>query len=520
MSLINKQSMTDKNRAAHQRNGQKSRGPATPAGKERSRAANLRHGIYSQQRDEAITALGEDPAQLDALLDATRRHWRPANDYEAHLSDRLARLLWRMDRAERIQESLAAHLVLEHEKRRRAVARQLRDKFDPHFRLLEGLVESAADPRFYTTSSHLRGFCEAAGNPPQNDLEADFLLLLHRLRRPPDPTPGPAEGEIPSLDGNGQTPLPDREECGKGGVVVPNLESTAPGSAPLEAGSRPSAAAPVDDPFLRRQAQLDEDDFPVPWPDEEVAEGPERDALREVLVIRAKSLLVMEHLARDPAMNEYEAPLSRWQRDPLLATPSDEEKQERGEEDRCFRQFARLGSLLLKFQTAATQRAEQDDEIAAPNDPQPGAPADEAWPSGQPSEDAQDARATQPGAAEPAENEGASGYVDENTQAEQTAPDGMTESEVRGPESGVKSAAAETRCSKLETAPIDNRQSKIDNEVSGAGGNASSVSNFSNAPGKMADASGKVTRLETCAPAVGGLSGENPGTDLNMSPKL
>ncbi|MGD0226167.1 MAG: hypothetical protein ABSF71_27865, partial [Terriglobia bacterium] len=66
MSLIQKPSMTDKNRTAHQRNGRQSREAATPEGKERSRAAHLRHGFYSQQREEALCALGEDPAELAA----------------------------------------------------------------------------------------------------------------------------------------------------------------------------------------------------------------------------------------------------------------------------------------------------------------------------------------------------------------------------------------------------------------------------------------------------------------------
>jgi hypothetical protein len=36
--------MTEKNLAAHQQNARQSRGAATPQGKERARAANLRHG--------------------------------------------------------------------------------------------------------------------------------------------------------------------------------------------------------------------------------------------------------------------------------------------------------------------------------------------------------------------------------------------------------------------------------------------------------------------------------------------
>ena len=53
--------MTEKNLAAHRENGRKSRGAATAAGNERARAANLRHGFYSRETDQALEALGERP---------------------------------------------------------------------------------------------------------------------------------------------------------------------------------------------------------------------------------------------------------------------------------------------------------------------------------------------------------------------------------------------------------------------------------------------------------------------------
>ena len=108
MSLVKKPEMTEKNRAAHGRNGRQSRGAATPEGKERSRAANLRHGIYSQMSDEALPALGEDPAELAVLIEGAYEQWRPANASQAQMVERLARLQWRMDRAERRQDNLAA----------------------------------------------------------------------------------------------------------------------------------------------------------------------------------------------------------------------------------------------------------------------------------------------------------------------------------------------------------------------------------------------------------------------------
>ena len=68
MSLIKQAQTTDKKSAARRRNGRKSRGAMTAAGKERIRAANLKHGYYSKIREEALIALGEDPAELAALM--------------------------------------------------------------------------------------------------------------------------------------------------------------------------------------------------------------------------------------------------------------------------------------------------------------------------------------------------------------------------------------------------------------------------------------------------------------------
>jgi len=152
MALI-EQTMTEKNLAAHQHNARQSHGAVTAEGKERARAANLRHGYYSQLRDQALVALGEDPEGLAALVEGARQQHRPTNPYQDRITVRLASLLWRMDRAERMQENLAATHVRQHEAQRRETARQLRAKGADVEQFLDSLQRAVARPDFYTPTS-------------------------------------------------------------------------------------------------------------------------------------------------------------------------------------------------------------------------------------------------------------------------------------------------------------------------------------------------------------------------------
>jgi len=99
--------MTGKNLAAHRRNARKSRGAATPGGKEQVRDANLLHGFYSQDRDTALRALGENPDEFEAVVEAVREQWQPANRFQELLVLRMARAIWRLNRSDRTQEGYA-----------------------------------------------------------------------------------------------------------------------------------------------------------------------------------------------------------------------------------------------------------------------------------------------------------------------------------------------------------------------------------------------------------------------------
>jgi hypothetical protein len=149
MSLVKKPVMTEKNLSAHRRNALQSGGATTPEGKERGRAANLRHGAYSQIRDEALVALGEDPAQLAALVDGAHDQWPPANPFQGWIVERLARLQWRIQRAERMQESLAVQRIERVLKPQRKVAQEIRRRHALQADFLSLLRYDVARPDFY-----------------------------------------------------------------------------------------------------------------------------------------------------------------------------------------------------------------------------------------------------------------------------------------------------------------------------------------------------------------------------------
>ena len=317
MSLIKKQSMTEKNRAAHQRNGRQTHGPATAEGKERSRAAHLRHGYYSEERDEALRALGEDPAELAALQQAVQAEWRPTSEMQERMTDRMARLWWRMERAERMQESLGARRMQQLAARRKHVALELRFKTADPMGILYLLVEGASDGRFYTPSGYFEMFSKAFGEE-LDDTRKEILELMHRLRKP-------------------------ASEAGTNGA--------GPGQTPPAAPQ-----GPADDPYR----EFDGIAFAVPWPHLAVAEGAEREELREDLRRLAKKELESEHAVWDPQIENHERPLSRMELDELQAAPHPHAELMRREEESCFRQFMRLGSLLHKRQEREEKRARNE----------------------------------------------------------------------------------------------------------------------------------------------------------------
>ena len=93
--------------AISRQNGQKSTGPKSAEGKDRSRFNALKHGLKAK-----VPVLpGEDPQQYRGRLDAWIADWQPTNDVEQTLVERAVTLTWQLDRAERAETARLASLI-------------------------------------------------------------------------------------------------------------------------------------------------------------------------------------------------------------------------------------------------------------------------------------------------------------------------------------------------------------------------------------------------------------------------
>jgi hypothetical protein len=127
--------------AAARRNGARSRGPATPEGKARSRLNALKHGM----RAERLPVLaGEDMEGADAFFARVRADIAPSGEVELGVAEAVAAAWWRAQRADRLEAALlnAAHVWGERDGENSAGARLARDP--GALRALGGIVRYRA----------------------------------------------------------------------------------------------------------------------------------------------------------------------------------------------------------------------------------------------------------------------------------------------------------------------------------------------------------------------------------------
>ncbi len=108
MSIRNSPQRTPQLLDAARSNGRRSHGPRTAAGKQNCKMNGVKHGERSDPENfhEVMRALGEDPAQFEALKQELLDSFGPGDGRFEKQVDDLARLYWRRDRLERSQTGL------------------------------------------------------------------------------------------------------------------------------------------------------------------------------------------------------------------------------------------------------------------------------------------------------------------------------------------------------------------------------------------------------------------------------
>lgn len=128
---------TAKQRVANRSNSKRSTGPKSSHGKERSRSNALKHGLTAQR----ILIAGEDAREFEMFARGIIEDLKPLGRLEQTLAERVADLLWRLNRASFFEAAVfeardattgdkdAVRLVIQLEANRRAKMGEIADRY-------------------------------------------------------------------------------------------------------------------------------------------------------------------------------------------------------------------------------------------------------------------------------------------------------------------------------------------------------------------------------------------------------
>jgi hypothetical protein len=94
--------LTEKQSESSRRNGSKSHGPATPAGRRISSQNSFKTGLYAQ----SLIIQGEKREDFEALQNEYYTHCRPQSPVERDLLDTMVRLVWQLRRYAHVEAEL------------------------------------------------------------------------------------------------------------------------------------------------------------------------------------------------------------------------------------------------------------------------------------------------------------------------------------------------------------------------------------------------------------------------------
>ena len=148
MSIRQSPQLTPQLLDAASSNARHSTGPRTQAGKHHSRMNAVKHGERSDpaNHDAVMRALGEDPAQLDALKQELRASFSTGDPFVEKQVDDLTRLYWRRERLERSQTGLMRRALLALEEKQHRRRKEIEDCTIEVGQALNVTLEAPSDP--------------------------------------------------------------------------------------------------------------------------------------------------------------------------------------------------------------------------------------------------------------------------------------------------------------------------------------------------------------------------------------
>lgn len=337
MSLVKKPTLTEKKIAANRRNGSLSRGAVTAEGKARIGAAQLRHGFYAQAQEVALRSLGEDPAHLEELWQGLYEEFAPVGALQERLVNRLARVLWLVDRTDRSLEGDALRRAQSADQGRdnRLHARMMRLKMTAE--TLRSLARAVAVWHYVTTRDDLEVMKKLHHEGVAGEMGEIALDLFFQLQEPSTDQDGVSEEDkyrgavnsFRSIFGLGKidSPVAMLTPTGETMVIRPEGYEEADGSPHGEEDSD------KDD----RYPKISEEDW--------IARERARKLLRNILSRQAEACeaqrkaLLKKSLA-GPSPYEWAAEIAPSPADALLT---------RRMQDANMREVRRLTNLLLKM---------------------------------------------------------------------------------------------------------------------------------------------------------------------------
>lgn len=342
MSLIKGPTMTEKKLFANRNNAGISHGPTTVRGKARISAGRRRHGHYAESQDAVLRCLGEDPVEFQELVDGLREEFAPTGALQERLLNRLARVLWLMDRSERSQEGEAL---------RRARAADGGRQNHVHARLmrlsmtvgsLRSLARLVARERYVTTPREMDLIKNLRQDPELGEMGEILMALFCQLQDPG------------AFDEAGN-PLGTQEAQRKVLIRVKEIFglNEAPATGGLKEGREDDGAKATGKPS--------------PYPHITAADWEAREPVRQLLenILTHQAEFCEE--TRQAVLKEAVAGLSPFERATEVAPLHQDALAMRKIQDLNFREVRRVTNLLLKMkrQERRKEPGEAGDEIAA-----------------------------------------------------------------------------------------------------------------------------------------------------------